>query len=170
MFTCGPLAQNRYKENTENQHKPLRELGCRLIIHECSQLRSRYKYARRMRTVYHAGTLRRLTATYISTKSAISAQVVSWFDKLQPFKPPAAPRWLVVHLISLRTLYMARTHGVELTTPRIGHWRQGSSFPPHLSVGMRFLSSLGRPASLLRNCGSKKSSFTANCPTSSQDD
>lgn len=67
------------------------------------------EYDRRMRTVYHAGNLH--TA---STKSAISAQVVSWFDKLQPFKPPAVPRWLVVHLISLRTLYMARTHGVEL--------------------------------------------------------
>jgi hypothetical protein len=53
------------EKNTESQHEPLWELGCRLIIHVYSQLRSRYKYARRMRTVYHAGTLRQLIATYI---------------------------------------------------------------------------------------------------------
>lgn len=46
----------------------------------------------------------------------------------------------------------------------------GVELPTTLSMGMRFLSSLGRPASLLRNCGTRKSSFTANCPTSSQDD
>lgn len=71
LFTLGPLVQKAPKKNTESQYEPLWELGCRLTIHVRCQLPSCYYksvctvlYARRMRTVHHAGIPRQLIPTY----------------------------------------------------------------------------------------------------------
>lgn len=99
------------KRSKEKYGEPKRAIeGAELPIdYPCVQSAS-ILYARRMRIVYHAGPPRQIDIYQVGNISPDGLVV----RQAATFKPPAAARWLVVHLISLRTLYMARTHGVEL--------------------------------------------------------
>lgn len=118
----GPLVQKGPKKNTENQNEPLRELSCRLIIHVCSQLPS--CMLAECGSSITLGPLDKL----ISTKSAISAQMVSWFDKPQPsshlqppgglscISSPSVPYTWLVHMALNYSKDKPLAPGVELPT------------------------------------------------------
>lgn len=69
-FTCGPLVQNRCKEKYGEPTRAIAGAGLSIdysYVQSASVLLLQvcmYKYARRMRTVHHAGTRRQLIPTY----------------------------------------------------------------------------------------------------------
>lgn len=104
-----------------------------------------------------------------STKSAISAQAVSWFDKLQPpsshLQPPGACR--AFHLAPRQLLRRSPVPRTWRTTysklQSMAHWRQGSKLPTPLLRGdvVIFCFSRGSPCILLRSVAPEGSSFTS---------